>query len=256
MSKKSAELSRTQRARAEIERQQAADRRRTWVIGGVIALLVLVAVGVGYALTSSNDETGKATADVPGGLSGDWTITVGDESAPTTVTIYEDPQCPICAQFEALSGDQLEKAVEDGRVKVDYRIVSFLDPHSANAYSSRAANALYVVNETSGADVFKAFHDLLYQRQPDEDTAGPDNATLVDWAVEAGADRAAVTQGIEDDVYHQYVVDTADQMSKDGVSGTPTVFIDGKVVGQGNPQEALQALLDKLKETESSGSTG
>jgi protein-disulfide isomerase len=248
MSKKSAELSRTERARAEIERQQAADRRRNWIVGGIVALLVVVVVVVGFVLTSSKDETGKTPAAVPGGLSSAWTITVGDPQAPTTVTIYEDPQCPICAQFEAMSGDALEKAVEDGRVKVDYRIVSFLDGASTNEYSSRAANALMVVNETSGGDVFKAYHDLLYQRQPAEKTAGPSNATLIDWAVEAGADRAAVTPGIEDDVYHQYVIDAADQMSKEGITGTPTIKIDGEIVGRGNPQEALQILLAKLKE--------
>jgi protein-disulfide isomerase len=248
MSKKSAELSRTQRARAEIERQEAAARRRNWVVGGVVALLVLVVVGVGYALTSSQDETGKTTAAVPTGLSGDGGVVVGASDAPTSITIYEDPQCPICAQFEAMSGDQVDQAIQDGRVVVEYRIVSFLDHASTNEFSSRAANALMVVNAESGSDVFKAYHDLIYQRQPDENTAGPSNDTLIDWAVEAGADRAAVTPGIQDDVYHQFVIDAADQMSKNGVTGTPTVFIDGKVVGQGNPQEALQALLDKLKE--------
>jgi protein-disulfide isomerase len=248
MSKKSAELSRAERARAEIERQQAADRRRNWIVGGIVALLVVVVVVVGFVLTSSKDETGGVATDVPTGVTGDGGVLVGDDGAPVAVTIYEDPQCPICAQFESMSRDQVQKAIDDGRAQVEYRVVSFLDPHSTNKYSSRAANALMVVNETSGAEVFKAYHDLLFERQPAENTAGPSNSTLIDWAVEAGAKRADVTPGIEDDIYHQWVINTADEMSKAGVTGTPTVFIDGKVVGEGNPQEALQTLLDKLKE--------
>ena len=198
----------------------------------------LVAVGVGFALTSSSDETGKATADVPERA---CPTTGRSRSAttrrPTTVTIYEDPQCPICAAVRGdVAATRSTKAVEDGRVKVEYRIVSFLDDASTNDYSSRAANALYVVNATSGTEVFKAYHDLLYSSgSPTRTPPDPTTPTLVDWAVEAGADRAEVTQGIEDDVYHQYVIDAADQMSKDGVNGTPTVFIDGKVVEPGQP---------------------
>jgi hypothetical protein len=37
-------------------------------------------------------------------------------------------------------------------------------------------------------------------------------------------------------------------MSKEGITGTPTIKIDGEIVGRGNPQEALQILLAKLKE--------
>ena len=58
---------------------------------------------------------------------------------------YEDPQCPICQQFEAAVGEQVQTAIADGKVQVDYHIVSFLDDASENEYSSRAANALYVV---------------------------------------------------------------------------------------------------------------
>jgi predicted DsbA family dithiol-disulfide isomerase len=134
--------------------------------------------------------------------------------------------------------------------------VSFLDPQSANEYSSRAASALMVVASTEGPEIFQKYHALLFQRQPDENTAGPSNSTLVDWAVEAGADRATVEQGILDAQYQQWAFNAADQMSKEGVTGTPTVMIDGKVVGRGNPQEAVQALLAAIGAGGSSSPSG
>ena len=41
------------------------------------------------------------------------------------------------------------------------------------------------------------------------------------------------------------MVNATDQMSKDGVTGTPTVLIDGKSAGS-TPQESAQAVLDAV----------
>jgi protein-disulfide isomerase len=158
---------------------------------------------------------------------------------------YEDPQCPICQQFEAQVGDKVAAAIDDGKVKVEYHIVSFLDRASKNQYSSRAANALYVVADTAGPEVFKKFHDLLYQNQPAENSAGPDDDQLIQWAVQAGADESAVSAKIKDDVYGQWITNATDQMSKDGVNGTPGVFIDGQL--QPDPGTAVSAVLQAVK---------
>ena len=75
--------------------------------------------------------------------------------------------------FEDAVGDQLATAIEAGEVRVEYRIVSFLDGASPNAYSSRAANALMAVQDTAGPEAFAALHDTLFANQPEEGTAGP-----------------------------------------------------------------------------------
>ncbi len=84
-----------------------------------------------------------------------YTVMVGDESAPKTITVYEDLQCPVCQAFEdATGGRRSTKAVADGKVKVEYRLIAFLDDASTTDYSSRALNALMVVLDTSGPDAF------------------------------------------------------------------------------------------------------
>ena len=92
---------------------------------------------------------------MPNGVD-DYTVSVGEADAPTTITIYEDPQCPVCAQLEAEVADDVAAAVEAGEVRVEYRIVSFLDQASTNDYSSRAANALVAAYDVSGPEVFDA----------------------------------------------------------------------------------------------------
>jgi protein-disulfide isomerase len=219
----------TERAAAALRQQEAIERRRRFaMVGSVIAVLVIIGGATWFAI-SRGDTTGEtvAASDTPANTDG-YAVVVGDAAAPTTLTFYEDPQCPACQQFESTVNADVNRGISDGNVKVEYRIVSFLDQASTNDYSSRAANALFVVADTAGPEAFKKFHDLLYENQPAEGSAGPDDDQLIAWAVEAGADEAAVRAKIEDEAFGQYVVNATDQWSKDGYNGTPTVLVDGK----------------------------
>jgi protein-disulfide isomerase len=232
MSKKNQQL-RAERAAAALRETKRRERRRQVLsVVGVLAVIVLI-VGGGFLIQSMRDDAGQAltSSDVPEGTSDTYGVVIGDDSAPTTLTIYEDFQCPICQEFEKETKDKLRAAVEAGKIKIDYRMVSFLDKASTNEYSSRALNAAAVVLDTSGVDVFLKFHDLLYENQPKEGGPGPSNADLVKTAVQAGADEDAVKSGIEDGEFDQWVINTGDQMSKNGVNGTPTLFVNGKSAG-------------------------
>ena len=227
-----------QQARAERaaealrERQRKERQRQLLTVLGVLGAIALI-VAAGFVIQSLRDDTGKALSSngVPGGTDGTYSVVIGDASAPSTVVVYEDFQCPVCAEFEKATKDQLHAAVDAGKIKLEYRMVSFLDRASTNDYSSRALNAAAVVLDTSGTDVFLAFHDLLYADQPAEGGPGPTNDDLVDLAVQAGADESAVRDGIENGQFDQWVTNTRDEMSKNGVNGTPTVIVDGKQAG-------------------------
>jgi len=249
MSKKSAERSRTQRAQAALEAQQRQERRRqTFIVGGIV-VAILVIVGVVFGINSMRDTSGEAETAVPqasasgqpGGVVDGYTVTIGKSSAPHTITLYEDLQCPICKEFEAATADAVQKAVADGKVKVDYHMVAFLDDASSTDYSSRALNALMVVLDTAGPDAYVKYHRLLYDNQPAEGSAGLTDDQLIQYAVQAGADEQAVRGPIEDNKYHQWVVNATDQMSKDGVNGTPTVLVDGKATD--SPAAGAQAVM-------------
>lgn len=244
MSKKATERSRSQRAAALVaEQRRRESRRRTTIIASVVGVVVVLLAAAVF-LGSRGDTSGEAATEVPGGVD-DYTVSVGDADAPTTITVYEDPQCPICKAFEAEVADPVAQAVDAGDVRVEYRIVSFLDQASANEYSSRAANALMAVQDVAGPDAFAEMHRILFEKQPAEGSAGPEDAQLVDWAVQAGAEQAEVQPLIEDKVFEQYVVNATDQMSKNGVNGTPTVLIDGEPAGE-TPQESVDAVLDAV----------
>ena len=248
MANKSRQQSKTERAQALMREQQRRERTRNLLVIGSIAVAILIVAGVLFAVQSKSDKTGQTAKEVPTNLSGTYNVVIGKKSAPTTIKLYEDLQCPICKSFEQLAGQKLQDAMAAGQVKVDYHMVAFLDRSSTTNYSSRALNAAMAVLSTAGPDAFLKFHTLAYENQPAEGSAGVPDATLIDWAVQSGADSAKVTPLINGNVYHQWVVNATDQMSKDHVTGTPTIFINGKNQGS-NPQVAAQAVLDLLNKS-------
>lgn len=241
MSKKSADRSRAVRAQAALEEQQRAERRRMMIVAGsIVAFLVLVAVVV-VVISSTRDTTGETPDATPEQATADYGLVVGEDDAPTEIVIYEDPQCPVCAQLEAEVAEDLAAAADAGDVRVEYRIVSFLDEASSNDYSSRAANALVATYDVSGPEVFEALHRTLFEQQTPEGGAGHSDDQLVEFAVEAGADEDEIRPLVEDGSYLQWIANATDAMSRNGVTGTPTVFVDGE-----RADDPLQGILGAL----------
>ena len=248
MANKTRQQSKSERAQALMREQQRKERMRNLLVVGAVLVAVLLIGVTMFVISSNKDTTGKSAgaSGTPQNLSGTYNVVVGKSSAPTTIKVYEDFQCPICDDLEKAAGAQVRQAIADGKVKVDYHMVSFLDRASTTDYSSRALNAAMAVLSTAGPDAFLKFHEIAYANQPAEGSAGVPDSTLVKWAVQAGATESAVKPLIDGNVYHQWTVNATDQMSKDGVTGTPTVFINGKDQGT-NVQVAIQNLLNAIQ---------
>jgi protein-disulfide isomerase len=248
MANKTRQQSKSERAQALMREQQRKERMRNGIVIGAVFVAVAIIAGVMFYISANKDTTGNAVGagGTPKNLTGTYNVEIGKSSAPTTLKLYEDFQCPICKEFEQVAGTQIQQAIADGKVKVDYHMVAFLDRESSTEYSSRALNAGMAVLSTAGPEAFLKFHTLAYANQPAEGSAGLPDSTLIDWAVQAGADRATVTPLINGNVYHQWVVNATNQMSVDGVNGTPTVFINGKNQGT-SPSVAAQNVLNAIK---------
>jgi protein-disulfide isomerase len=117
--------------------------------------------------------------------------------------------------------------VAAGTVQARYHGMAFLDTTANHDYSTRALNAAAVVVDAAGPEGFQKFHDLLFVHQPAEGGSGLTDEQLVEYAVQAGADAGAAAAGVEQRTYGDWVRTATDQASKDGVTGTPTVFVNG-----------------------------
>jgi protein-disulfide isomerase len=238
-------------ARRRIEEKRAAEaaararahRRQRTVIGGVVAA-VLVAVAVVAAVVVQNSRTATAAgAPVPAHTADSGhVVVVGSAAAPVTMDLYEDFQCPICKNFENTAGGTMAQLVAAGTVQLHYHGMAFLDTSGNHQYSTRALNAAGVVLATAGPDAFQKFHDLLYANQPPESASGLTDDQLISYAAQAGASGGAVEHDIRELTYGDWVKQLTDQASKDGVTGTPTVFVDGRQLEDLSPGSVTAAV--------------
>ncbi|MQS11141.1 thioredoxin domain-containing protein [Streptomyces kaniharaensis] len=235
-------ISARERIQEAQRREQTAARRRQRIVVTVSAVAVLaLAGGVAVAINSAGKDDQKSSAEaapstalvVPANASGqDGTvITYGKADAPHTMEVYEDFRCPVCKEFEAANGQTVRKLTEDGQIKVQFHLAAFLDKALGGKGSHTAlAAAGAALNE--GVDKFKAFHDVLYANQPDErnDGFGDVNRVLELADQVPGLKTDAFVKAVTDRTYAPWAAKVADAFNDSGVTGTPTIKVDGKSI--------------------------
>lgn len=243
----------SKRSKAEERARKAAEfreakkreerRRQTFLIAAVIGVIALI-VGLGFMFMKLTDDPTPTKLD---GASDEYALALGDAGDGNhQVVIYEDFLCPFCGEVEAGTRKALQQGIDDGTVYVEYRPINLLS--RMGDYSMRATNALRVVQQKSGDDVAKKFHDLLFENQPQEGGQMPDDDWLVEQAVSAGADEADVRPGIEGLTEKQWVDDATNEAMNDmGVNSTPTIYIDGKLVEGASVADIVKDIEDAAK---------
>lgn len=241
MSKSTMRQERAAQAAAQLAAQKKQQRKRTTIaIGGVVLAMALI-IGGGVWLGQRGDD-GDVSAAATGAGASSYGVTIGKPSAPHKVVIYEDFLCPYCGQFEKTSHEKLAELATQGKVYVDYRPFVLLD--RLGPYSELAANAFAVVQKESGDVVAKKFHDLLYANQPSEEGPFPEASELVKLAVQAGAKESAVSKGITGNSEKSWTEAATKEATAAGVTGTPTVTLDGASYQKGsNVEEMAENLL-------------
>ncbi|MCX8454319.1 DsbA family protein [Paenarthrobacter ureafaciens] len=253
-----------EQARKIREEQLKKEKRNKLLIGwgivvAVVAILVIIALVVVQNIQNSapiaDSGPTPANGNVHGGVtllannevvkSEPATVTVADVPAPLTtkpatvaapgaeaeagkpvkVVAYIDFICPVCKRFETTYGESLTNLRNEGKISLEYRPLGFLDQQSTTNYSSRAANAAACVVNTS-PEKYADFFNLLFERQPSEGGAGISDKDLKAMATEVGA--ANIDSCVDNKEFRPYVKVATQEAAAIGITGTPTVFVDGK----------------------------
>ncbi|MCK9900068.1 DsbA family protein [Frankia sp. Cpl3] len=184
------------------------------------AVLVLVGV-IGFAVQNSREESKPVV--LPASATGlDNAIVVGQPTAPVTVDLYEDFQCPACGSLEKTTGSTIGDLVDSGDIKVNYHMMSFLGPESERAANAAAAAA--------NAGRFRQFHEALFADQPAEHTGGYETDTLIEKGASVGLTSPAFVNAVRDGTYDGYVAKVDEDASRRGVTSTPSVFVDAQQI--------------------------
>jgi protein-disulfide isomerase len=221
------------KAKRIVEQQRAAERRRKvtlWTTIGVVAVLVIAGL-VGWAVLAGQAKNTASKLTTPSvAVDAGTAFAVG--TGPVTIDLYEDFMCPICHNFETQSGATIKQLVSQNKVTVRYHPVAILDPSSnGTQYSTRSAGASAAAAE---GGKFIEYHDVLYQNQPAENSAGLTNAKLIELGKSVGLTSSAFADAINNKTYTAWAGKVTDTFSARGYTGTPTVLVAGKQVTGAN----------------------
>jgi protein-disulfide isomerase len=188
-------------------------------------------------------------AGVVGGTGGGILVDPAVQANAPTLDVYTDLQCPVCSQFEKMFGPALTEMAKAGEVKYVVHMMSFLDTNLGNDSSKRAANAAACAAD---AGKFAEYHSAVFAGQPAKEGDGYTDAQLAGFAKTAGIAGPALTtwqQCTTSGQHNQYVADVADASGRAGVTGTPTLMLNGKVIESGSltTADALVAMIMAAK---------
>jgi len=219
-----------QRRPNEVRAQQNAGSGFKWILIGVAAL---GALGIGYSIWSSR-AGGAATGPVsiedvdPQAIAQQATpMRKGSAEATVEIVEFADFQCPGCAHFANNVGRPLRAAyVDSGRVRMTYYDYPIVSAHPHAFLAARAARC------AGDQNLFWEMHDVLYARQQEwslDRTPPVDRYT--GYATSIGANAQEFEDCLQSDRHADVVTANALLGEQLGVRSTPTVFVNGRNVG-------------------------
>lgn len=167
-------------------------------------------------------QAAVAAADAP---------SFGPKDAKVTVVEFSDFECPYCSKAAKVT-EQLRKEYGD---KIRFVFRQF--PLSFHKNAKPAAEAALAAHAQGK---FWEYHDVLF-----ENSRKLDKESLAEYAKKTGLDEKKVTAALDGGTYGA-AVDNDVKLGNDiAVSGTPTMFVNGKRIG--NPTD-FKTVSDAINE--------
>jgi protein-disulfide isomerase len=230
--KRSGRYKRLETIRGERRKQKQRQRLATLLmIGGGVLLIATVIV---ILALGSNKKTSITSTPIPitpisrpqaNGLA------MGNPEASVRIDLWEDFQCPRCAEFtKDVEKRLIDSYIAQGKVYYVFHQYPFIDRNVGGKESKQSANASMCANEQSR---FWDYHDMLFTNWNGEGEGAFNDSRLIAFAEILGLDMKTFSSCFKANKYQ-------DEIDKDyqagvavGVSGTPTIFVNNKEVTPG-----------------------
>jgi protein-disulfide isomerase len=170
---------------------------------------------------------------------------LGSENAKVTVIEFSDYQCPFCRKYWTESYSQLKSDYIDTN-KIKYVFRDFpLNFHPGAKLAAIAANC---IGEQKGNEGYFEFHDIVFSEQ---NKKGSGTIQFGEEDVMSWVDKI---EGINKEEFNECYNDPNQKSeveadfaagAKAGVSGTPSFFINGKLLVGAQPYSVIKAEIEK-----------
>ncbi|OGO34566.1 MAG: hypothetical protein A2W35_06095 [Chloroflexi bacterium RBG_16_57_11] len=243
MSDKKEGMSKRQARREEIRRKE---RQQRLLLFGLIAAVALgiVALIVVPAIRSANSPVGEFVKITPGAYTAVEGTTMGDPNAKAKIEVFEDYTCSACKVYtDSIEPQVIKELVDTGLAYYVFYQFPFLDDRAASKDSDRSANAALCAADQ---DRFWDYTNLLFANQTHVAEQFSDKR-LIAFADSIGLDKAQFEACYNDNRFQSQINEDLALGRDRGITGTPTVFINGVDIAPGKVptfeqmQQAVQA---------------
>lgn len=158
--------------------------------------------------------------------------TLGPSSAPVTLVVFSDFQCPYCRKFSSTVSEVTKKYGE--KVRIVFRQFPLTNIHPDAMRAARAALCAGDQNR------FWEMEGLLFQ---DQSNLGIE--ALKDRAKKLGLDLNVFNACLDSAQKGTQIREDVAAGMAAGADGTPTTFVNGRYLNGAQPLEAISAIIDE-----------
>jgi protein-disulfide isomerase len=186
-----------------------------------VLIVVLVAVNqLGNRVTGTLSDPG--TAYPPALLDG---ATIGTAEAPVTLEVYEDFQCPFCAQYSLSTEPVLvSRYVTPGTLRIVHHDIAILGRGGSEDESKLTATGATCADREG---LYWEYAHWVYNNQDGENAGGFRRERLTSIAEAAGLEPGAFSGCLDDASAIGEVATATTQATNLGINSTPTLYVNG-----------------------------
>lgn len=166
-------------------------------------------------------------------VSADDDPAIGPEDAPVLIVEFSDFQCSYCARFATETLGQILDTY-GYQVRFVYRDFPLTSIHP---HAQKAAEATQCAHEQGK---YWEYSDLLFQNQQALDVD-----SLKGYAQQLGLDTDVFNECLDSGQYASEIQKDLTEGQSYGVTGTPTFFINGRLLRGAKPFSAFQAMIEE-----------
>ncbi|MGA4508440.1 thioredoxin domain-containing protein [Propionibacteriaceae bacterium G1746] len=228
------------RAQQEAQAKKQKTARLAMIIVSSVVALAIIAVVATVVIQDQRRKSEQASREAssqitpPNAVGQEAILALPAKAAEAkyTLNIYMDYQCPICKQSEDLYAPVWTELANEGFVKLQVHTMSFMDGNLKNDSSTKVAIAAACADTTGR---YWEYHGAAFKHQPETEGAGYTDQditrTIPEQAGITGAEYDKWKSCYDSKATSQFVRLTDENAFKAGVTGTPTIMVNGK-----NPQ--------------------
>lgn len=231
------------------ENKPSGDKYKLFLPISIIVAAVVISGAILYNKTITSKTAGAPSGqnnNAPVKSAGPVDVSVDDDAvlgkndAPVTIIEFSDFQCPFCRSFWKNALAQIIKEyIDTGKAKLVFRDYP-LSFHPMGVPSAEAAECAKEQGK------FWEMHDIMFEEQEKlgEGTVQYTVDDLKKWAAKIGVNTTQFNNCVDSEKYKAEIEKDAADGGAAGVTGTPAIFINGRLIAGAQPFSVFKTVID------------